>query len=66
MTNIAAYKKSWERVERREKTLQEKRRAEALKIAEGLKDILVQEFKVSRVILFGSVLKSTVLMQIRI
>lgn len=57
MVAIAAYKKSWERIERREKALQEKRRAEALKIAEGLKDILVQEFKVSRVILFGSVLK---------
>ena len=57
MANIAAYKKGWERTLRREKALQEKRRAEALKIAEGLRDILVQEFKVSRVILFGSVLK---------
>lgn len=57
MVSIAAYKKSWERTLRREKVSQEKRRREALKIAEGLKDILVQEFKVSRVILFGSVLK---------
>ncbi|MDP2681984.1 MAG: hypothetical protein Q8P28_04135 [Deltaproteobacteria bacterium] len=57
MANIAAYKKGWELIERREKVLQEKRRAEALKIAEDLKDILVQEFKVSRVILFGAVLK---------
>lgn len=57
MAGIAAYKKGWERTERREKALQEKRRSEAVKIAEDLKDILVREFKVSRVILFGSVLK---------
>lgn len=57
MTSIAAYKRSWERTWRREKALQEKRRAEALKIAEGLKEILVQEFNVRRVILFGSALK---------
>lgn len=57
MASISAYKKSWERIERKEKALQEKRRREALKVAEGLKDILVQEFNVSRVILFGSVLE---------
>ena len=57
MVAIAAYKKSWERIERREKALREKRRTEALKIAKDLKDILVQEFKVSKVILYGSVLK---------
>jgi predicted nucleotidyltransferase len=54
---IADYKKHWDRMAREERSENERLRLEALKVALRLKDILVKEFKVDKVILFGSVLQ---------
>lgn len=53
----ADYKKYWDRIDAEEKAEDETRRMDALKVVQRLKDILVREFKVSKVILFGSILQ---------
>lgn len=54
---IADYKKHWDRMDAEEKVENERIRLEALNVARRLKDILVKEFKVDKVILFGSILQ---------
>ena len=58
MGTLAAYKKSWDRIETAQKVKREKLRKEAMEIGKRLKDILVKEFSVKKVVLFGSVLET--------
>lgn len=54
---LVEYKRYWETIEIEEKAKGEKLRQEAIEVAKQLKDILVTEFKVKRVVLFGSVIE---------
>lgn len=57
MASLARYKKCWDRRAIKEKALNEHLRVKAIKSAYKLKDILVKEFAVKKVILFGSVIE---------
>lgn len=59
MTAVTKYKKYWEERAIKDEILKEKLRKDALRIAERLKDILIKEFSVKKVILFGSVLEKS-------
>jgi predicted nucleotidyltransferase len=56
MTTLSKYRKYWEDRERLEKTALEKRRKDAVRTAAELTDVLVKEFGVKKVVLFGSAL----------
>ncbi len=58
MSAILKYKKYWDEREARENIAGEKFRKKALREAKYLKDILVKEFPVEKVVLFGSVLEA--------
>ncbi|MBI5788445.1 MAG: nucleotidyltransferase domain-containing protein [Candidatus Schekmanbacteria bacterium] len=53
---ITNYKQYWDEKRREEEAARGKLRLEALKTADDLKNILVKEFSVKKVILFGSAL----------
>lgn len=57
MAVLSKYKKYWEEKAIEHEILKEKLRKDALLTAERLKDILIREFAVKKVILFGSVLE---------
>ena len=56
MKPFQVYKKHWEEAFLRKETEKEQHRQAALREAERLKQILIDEFRVKRIILFGSVL----------
>lgn len=56
MGTLTEYKKYWDKKAVRDKMAGEKLRLEAERISERLKEILVREFRVKKVVLFGSVL----------
>jgi len=55
---LQGYKKYWDRRAAEEEIAKEKIRAKAIREAKHLKDILVKEFSVKKVVLFGSVLEA--------
>lgn len=57
MLSIAEYKAHWDLREAARFSQNEKRRANALKMSKELEEILVMEFRVKKVVLFGSVLE---------
>jgi uncharacterized protein len=59
ITKIAfkKYKKCWEEETLRSEVKKEKLRQDALKTAERLKDILIRDFSVKKIVLFGSALQ---------
>ncbi len=57
MISLKQYKQSWDRQAAKENRISESVRRDALRTAWQMKDILVREFQVTRVILFGSVLE---------
>lgn len=56
MIDIGKYKKRWDEISVNDKKKMEKARQKALREAEKLKDILVGEFYVRKVVLFGSIM----------
>lgn len=56
MNSLKQYKHSWDRRTDEENRLAESLRKDALHIAEKMKNILVGEFQVTQIVLFGSVL----------
>ncbi len=58
MTAIAKYKEYWDKRRAEEDIAGEKIRIKAVREAKHLKDILVKEFPVEKVVLFGSVLEA--------
>ncbi len=57
MTTLKSYKKYWQQKAKKDEIAKEKLRSDAIKIAERLKDIIVKEFRVKKVVLFGSILE---------
>lgn len=57
MVTLKQYKKYWNERAAKDEIKKENLRKDALKIAEGLKEILIKEFRVKKVVLFGSVLE---------
>jgi uncharacterized protein len=57
MTALTKYKHYWEKKAVEEHITREGLRRDAMKTAAKMKDILVKEFSVSKVILFGSILE---------
>jgi predicted nucleotidyltransferase len=56
-SDLRKYKKYWEEETRRSKVEKEKLRQDALKTVERLKDILIRDFSVKKIVIFGSVLQ---------
>lgn len=57
MVTLKQYKKYWNERAAKDEIKKENLRKDALKIAERLKEILIKEFHVKKVVLFGSVLE---------
>lgn len=57
MTTLRQYKKYWNEKAVRDEIAKEQIRQKALRTAEILKNILVEEFSVKKIILFGSILE---------
>ena len=55
--DLRKYKKYWKEKILRSEVKKEKLRQDALKTAERLKDILIRDFSVKKVVIFGSVLR---------
>ena len=58
MSAVAKYKEYWDKKRSEEDIAGEKIRMKAVREAKNLKDILVKEFPVEKVVLFGSVLET--------
>ncbi len=58
MSALVKYKKYWDKKTAEEDIAKEKTRIKAIREAKCLKDILVKEFSVKKVVLFGSVLEA--------
>lgn len=58
MSGVAKYKEYWDKKRSEEDIAGEKIRMKAVREAKHLKDILVKEFPVEKVVLFGSVLET--------
>ena len=58
MSGVAKYKEYWDKKRSEEDIAGEKIRMKAVREAKNLKDILVKEFPVEKVVLFGSVLET--------
>ncbi|GER94580.1 DNA polymerase subunit beta [hot springs metagenome] len=57
MTTLERYKKYWQEKAMRDEISREKLRHDAIKFTERLKEILIKEFPVKKVVLFGSILE---------
>ncbi|NWF75125.1 MAG: nucleotidyltransferase domain-containing protein [Nitrospirae bacterium] len=55
--DLRKYKKYWKEEALRSEVKKEKLRKDALKTAERLKDILIKNFSVKKIVIFGSVLQ---------
>lgn len=56
-TTLAEYKKYWKEKTAKNEIIKERFRQNAMTVAETSKDILVKEFSVKKVVLFGSILE---------
>jgi predicted nucleotidyltransferase len=57
MVTLKQYKRYWNERFAKDEIKKENLRKDALKIAERLKEILIKEFHVKKIVLFGSILK---------